>query len=126
MCRRQIAGKRHMECAYYFLKSVPLGVSPPVSSVGVREAVIPTPYRIAPQRLATTLATIQRACRMADVTLRGCECFNVGRVSWPVRAVFQPVSDGPGDPSYKTSQPLPANRSHADSMPSLSGCHPAH
>ena len=27
MCRPQIAGKRHMECAYYFLKSVPFGVS---------------------------------------------------------------------------------------------------
>ena len=30
---------------------------------------------------------------------------NVGRGSWPVRPVFQPVLDGPGDPSYKTSPP---------------------
>ena len=32
--------------------------------------------------------------------------FNVGRVSWPVQDEFQPVSDGPGDPSYKDSRPL--------------------
>ena len=65
-----------------------------------------------------------RLAPSADCVLsrRGCDVFNVGRVSWPVRPMFQRVSFGPGDPDYEVIT-ASERKTTITQLATLSKCH---